>query len=61
MKIGEKKKSYALEKLPAFGFVGLTFIALTHAAQGGVRIQTGIMSVTPFKSKRISPDRLNIL
>jgi hypothetical protein len=50
-----------LEELLALGFVGLALIALTHTPQGGVRIQTGIMPVAPFKSKRIPPDRFHIL
>jgi len=55
----EKQKK--LEELLTFGFIWLANITLAHAAQGGIGIQSGIMSVTPFKSKGIAPNRLHIL
>jgi len=58
---GEKKNRKKLEELLALGFMRLANIALAHAAQGGIGIQTGIMPVAPFKSKGISPNRLHIL
>ena len=57
----KKKNRKKLEELLALGFMRLANIALAHAAQGGIGIQTGIMPVTPFKSKGISPNRLHIL